>query len=193
MATITDDANSCVQRGIARFWEANLTGSLEAFAEAIAKDPRIEPYLWQRGICQYYSGQFQEGKRQFEVHKTVNPHDVENALWHFLCVARADGIDVARQKMIQIDTERDSRVQMAELYALFSGDVAPERVLAAVDTAKTPLSAMYAHLYLGLYYEVAGDAANAKKHMRQAAAEKLDDVYMHDVANVHMQLRNWKP
>ncbi|HJN65240.1 MAG TPA: hypothetical protein QF761_03480, partial [Pirellulales bacterium] len=51
MATITDDANSCVQRGIARFWEANLTGSLEAFAEAIAKDPRIEPYLWQRGIC----------------------------------------------------------------------------------------------------------------------------------------------
>jgi len=193
MATITDDANSCVHRGIAQFREGDVTESLAAFAEAIVKDPRIEPYLWQRGICQYYAGQFQEGKRQFEVHKTVNPHDVENALWHFLCVARVDGMDTARRNMIEIDTKRDSRVPMAELYALFSGEGSPKEVLVAVDTAKAPLSAMYAHLYLGLYYEVAGDAANAKKHMRQAAAAKLHDVYMHNVADVHMRLRNWKP
>ena len=36
-----------------------------------------------------YAGRYQDCREQFESHRTVNPDDVENAAWHFLCVARA--------------------------------------------------------------------------------------------------------
>ena len=37
----------------------------------------------------------------------------------------------------------------------------------------------------------AGQAEKAKTHMRQAAAAKLLDNYMHDVAKVHVKQRQW--
>ena len=42
----------------------------------------------------------------------------------------------------------------------------------------------YAHLYLGLYYEVTGDAAKAKEHLELATRHKIGH-YMWNVADVH--------
>lgn len=193
MATITDDANSCVRRGMQQFREGKVAESLEEFAAAMKKDPRIEPYLWQQGISQYYAKQYAEGRRHFELHRVVNPHDVENAAWHFLCVAQVDGLSKARRSLIEIDTARDSRIPLAQVYALYAGDGSAAEILAAAAEADSAQATMYAHLYLGLYYEVAGEPAKAETHLRQAVAAKLENVYMHEVAKVHMQQRNWMP
>src|SRR6266853_660464 len=57
--------------------------------------------------------------RQFELHQTVNDNDVENAVWHYLCVARLAGVEKAHASLIRI--QRDSRVPMMAVYALFGG------------------------------------------------------------------------
>ncbi|NDI17902.1 MAG: hypothetical protein EBY83_08090, partial [Verrucomicrobia bacterium] len=81
--------------------------------------PEAEPELWQRGLALYYAGRFADGRRQFELHRTVNPADVENVAWHFACVARDQGPDKARQAIIPVGQDR--RVPMREILDLFAG------------------------------------------------------------------------
>jgi lipoprotein NlpI len=143
---------------------------------------------WQRGIALYYAGRFADGRRQFELHQTVNSEDVENAVWHFLCTAREQGLEAARTKLISISG--DTRVPMKEVQALFANRAKPEDVMAAAkagepseETLKGQL--FYGNLYLGLYYEALGDAAKSREYIVEAA--KLADPrdYMGDVARVH--------
>jgi lipoprotein NlpI len=180
-----------VARGMQRFRENKITDSLHDFDRAAELDPQTAPYLWQRGISDYYAGKFKEGRRQFESHKAVNPDDVENAAWHFLCVARTDGMDAARKALIKIDLTRDSRVPMSEVYQFFAGRGSEAAVLKAAKNADTEQARMYAHLYLGLYYEAAGDVEQARSHIRLAASAGLHKDYMHDVAKVHLLQRKW--
>lgn len=70
--------------------------SLDGFDEIAARLPDSVPQLWQRGIAQYYDGRYKECARQFAAHRTVNPTDVENVAWHFVCVARAESPGKAR-------------------------------------------------------------------------------------------------
>ncbi|MCA9188507.1 MAG: hypothetical protein KDA99_22920, partial [Planctomycetales bacterium] len=80
-----ETADQFVDRGMQRFRAGEIAESLGDFDRAIEKEPRVRPYLWQRGISLYYLGKYAEGREQFETHRSVNPHDVENAAWHFLC------------------------------------------------------------------------------------------------------------
>src|SRR5579885_1436778 len=98
-----DDAAELVSRGMRKFRNNDVAGSLADFDRAARLDPQFAPQLWQRGIADYYVGKFREGRRQFELHQTVNPHDVENAAWHFLCVARLEGVAEARTALLKID------------------------------------------------------------------------------------------
>src|SRR5207244_2311080 len=82
---------------------------LGRFAESVADfDTYLEllpdqaPHHWQRGISLYYAGRYEDGRKQFELHQTVNAQDVENAVWHFLCVTRASGLPQARAALIPI-------------------------------------------------------------------------------------------
>ena len=77
-------------RGEVRFKRADVAGSVDDFDRVAELRPDVEPELWQRGISQYYAGDFAACARQFETHRTVNAADVENAAWHFLCVAKRD-------------------------------------------------------------------------------------------------------
>ena len=61
--------------------------------------------------------------------------------------------------------------------------------LRAADQADTPLSRMYAHLYLGLCEDVEGNTEEAIEHLKVAAEEKLKDSYMQDVAKVILDQR----
>jgi lipoprotein NlpI len=184
-------AAECIDRGMQEFQANKIAESLRDFDRAAELDPAGAPFLWQRGISAYYAGKFQEGRRQFESHKTVNPDDVENAAWHFLCVARTDGLDAARKALIKIDVTRDSRVPMAEVYEFYAGRGAAEAVLAAAKKENTERARMYAHLYLGLYDEAAGDLSKARDHLRQATAARLEKDYMHNVAKIHLLQRKW--
>ena len=83
-------AAECVERGMQEFQANKIAESLRDFDRAVELDSAGAPFLWQRGISDYYAGKFEEGRRQFESHKAVNPDDVENAAWHFLCVVRTE-------------------------------------------------------------------------------------------------------
>lgn len=190
IAAPPQSAGDFVTRGMERFVANDIAGSIEDFDEAVELNPGIEPRLWQRGISYYYAGDFAKGVKQFEIHKTVNPHDVENATWHFICVAKSEGIESARKKLIAIDTKRDRRVPLKEVYELYAGRAKPDDVLNAAKNAG-PRAQMYAHLYIGLYVEATGDADAAKKHIGKAAAIEMGERYTHDVAKVHVKQRGW--
>jgi len=186
-----EDAADLVSRGMQKFRANDIAGSLVDFDRATQLEPKSAPQLWQRGISDYYAGKFREGRQQFELHQTVNPHDVENATWHFLCVARVDGLAAAKKSLLKIDTTRDPRVPMAEIYAFYAGRNSKEGVLQAAAKEATPEAAMYADLYLGLYYEAAGEKEQARAFLRKAAAAAAPVSYMQDVAKVHLRQRHW--
>lgn len=179
-----DTASECVDRGMRAFREGRVAESLDQFDRAITIEQRIEPYLWQRGISQYCVGQYDAGRKQFEIHKEVNPHDVENAAWHYLCVGKLKGVEYAKKQVMTLDSKRDSRVPMHEIYQMISGKGSPEQVLATAARDGTPRSLMYAHLYIGLQYELMGKSILAKKHLALAVQQPLEGSYMQDVARI---------
>ena len=182
-------------RGMLRFRLGRIRPSIEDFDRAIMLDPESEPHHWQRGISYYYAGEYEEGARQFEIHRTVNPHDVENAVWHYLCMARWKNITEAEASLIPIAGDR--RVPMMEVHALFAGKATPENVLEAARAGEPSDEELhqrlfYAHLYLGLYHEAHGRADESLKHIRLAAEKYAEPHYMGDVARVHLNLRKPK-
>jgi lipoprotein NlpI len=182
-------------RGMEHFRLGHMPRSVADFDKFIELVPDQSPYHWQRGISLYYARRFEEGRKQFELHQTVNPNDVENAVWHFLCVTRASGVEKARAALIPI--ERDARVPMMQIHALFAAKAKPEDVLAAAktgppDSAELDNQLFYAHLYLGLYFEAIGDATRGREHIFKAATDFKADHYMGDVARVHAQILRQK-
>ena len=160
----------------------------EQFAELL---PDQKPHLWQLGIAYYYTGQYKEGRELFESHQTVNSHDVENAVWHFLCIAGMDSFEAAKTALIPIDG--DSRVPMMQVYQLFKGTGVEENVLKAAHEG-TAIGGIrirhsfYAHLYLGLYHESKGSSEKAYSYINRAAQHYKSNGYMGQVARVH---RDW--
>jgi lipoprotein NlpI len=121
----------------------------------------------------------------------VDTNDVENAVWHYLCNARAAGVEKARAGLLKIG--KDRRVPMTEVYALFAGKAKPEDVLTAARAGdprgeELKRRLFYAHLYLGLYYETEGDKKKAREHITKAADDYRIGHYMGDVAVVHRDL-----
>lgn len=178
------DRRGALGRAVALFESGKIQESVAAFDEFVRLSPADEPYLWQRGIAQYYAGQFKECRAQFEAHRLVNPDDVENAAWHFLCVARADSVAAARAALLPVGPDR--RVPMHEVYQMFRGTTSPAAVMAAAGPR--PEGQFYANLYVGLYEDAAGDRARAITHLTAAADGRFAGVggYMHMVARVHL-------
>ncbi len=178
-------------RGWSQFRLGKFEDAIADFDKFIAIVPAQAPQHWQRGIAQYYAGKFADGKKQFELHQTVNPNDVENAVWHFLCAARLASVEKARASLIPITG--DGRVPMKEVHALFAGKAKPEDVLKAAEAAGKDAASrndplFFAHLYLGLYYEASGDALKTREHITKAATEFKSDHAMGDVARVHAEV-----
>lgn len=182
------------EEGVKAFFDAKPKESVAAFDKVISLQPAAAPQLWQRGLSLYYTEDYKEGRKQFELHQTVNSNDVENAAWHFICVAKADGVEAARKVLIPISG--DARVPMKEVHDLFAGKGSEEAVLKAASAETASEEARrnhlcYAHLYLGLYYEALGEKEKAKAHMVKSATEYKMDHYMGKVSQVHVKLRRW--
>lgn len=174
------------RRGELNFKTRRFADSVADFDRVLELDLSQGARHWQRGISLYYAGKFAEGRKQFEAHRLVNPNDVENAAWHFLCAARESGVAKARE--IIVPCGPDSRVPMKEIDALYRGSGSPEAVLAAATKTENGRrdALFHAHLYLGLYFDVMGDAAKAREHISKAAGEFGASHYMGHVARIHL-------
>jgi len=177
-------AERALDRAIAHFQAGRVAESAAEFDNVVKLAPDYAPQLWQRGIALYYAGRYTDCRAQFESHRTVNPDDVENAAWHFLCVARAESVEKARAALLPVGP--DARVPMREVYQMFNGTIGPEKVLAAAGAGTAP--EFYAHLYVGLYLDVIGRKAEALAHIKAAAADRYAAAggYMNRVARVHL-------
>src|SRR5215831_17859694 len=153
-----DDPQTAFNKAVADFRSGRVAESIAGFDKVAELVPDYAPQLWQRGIALYYAGRYQDCRAQFESHRTVNPADVENAAWHFLCVARAE--TPAKAKAALLPVGLDSRIPMREIYQMFKGEIRPEQMLASAGT--TQEAQFYAHLYAGLYFEATGNRDRAR-------------------------------
>lgn len=168
------------------FRAGRIEQSLAGFDRVALLTPAEAPYLWQRGIAQFYAGKFRECRDMFVSHRTVNPDDVENATWHFLCVARAESPEAARKQMLPVGP--DGRVPMREVYRMFKGELTQAQVLKAAGS--DPTAQFFARLYIGLYLEATGNREAGRAQIEIAAEDRYARVggYMHDVARVHVKM-----
>ena len=186
-----DAAGAYQRRGECYFKAGKIKESIADFDKYLTFVPEREPDHWQRGLSYYYAGEFDKGVKQFELHKKVNPEDVENAVWHYLCKARIDGVEKAREALIEIKADR--RGWAMPVYEMYRGKMTPEEVLkkSTADIKDEELlknNLFYAHLYIGLFYEAEGKADQARKHIELAHEKYPSDHYMGDVARVHIEL-----
>ena len=180
--------SSYQQRGVAHFKSGNFADSIRDFDTFISSVPQRAADHWQRGISCYYAGEFEKGRKQFELHQTVNPNDVENAVWHYLCVARKEGVMKARTLLLPVGD--DHRIPMKQIYALFAGKASLDDVLDAAKGGSPSPEALkqrlfYAHLYLALHAEAAGETKRVREHLEQSLTNAPRENYMADVARVH--------
>jgi lipoprotein NlpI len=179
------------ERGKAFFMLGKFAESVADFDRFLELAPDKANGHWQRGISLYYAGKYEAGKKQFEGYEKVDTNDVENAVWHFLCAARKDGVAKARKGLLKIG--KDKRVPMMQVYELFKGSIEPADVLTAAKAGKVTdeqrkSMLFYAHLYLGLYHDVLGEKQKAAKHLAVAAGKYKIGHYMGEVARVHSEL-----
>ena len=169
--------------------------SLPVFDKVVKLSPQSEAFNWQRGIALCSCGEFTKGARQFKSHHDVNPHDVENSAWYFLCVAKTKGISAARQAVIP--SAGDAREPMMSVLQMLKGKLQPEQVLQAALDNTTPGAArrrarFYADLYVGLYYDSLNKPDQAKKYLKNSLSYG-DSGYMVDVARVYLADRFSEP
>ncbi len=185
VATVrAQDAGPLLERALTQFEGGQFTDAAATYDELARVAPARAPYLWQRGIALYYAKRYTDCRRQFESHRSVNPDDVENAAWHFMCVARGESPEKARAALLPVGP--DPRAPMREIYEMFRGRLTPAQVLTA---ARSPDALFFAELYVGLYFDALGMTEPARQHLTIAAAPQYRAAggYMHMVAVVHVR------
>jgi lipoprotein NlpI len=186
-----DDAPAYQSRGLVQFKAGKINESIADFDKYIELKPAAKISHWQRGISYYYAKRYDDGRKQFEGYQDFDSNDVENAVWRFMCMVRADGIDKARKAILKIGD--DKRVPMRQVYDLYKGDLKPADVMAAANGTKGTAAQrnsqlFYAHLYVGIYFDLLGDKKKAFEHLNKATEDHRIGHYMWDVARVHRDL-----
>ena len=182
-------------RGRVQFRLGQFKASVKSFDAYVKATPNAESRQWERGISMYYAEQYKRGAEQFELYQTFHDQDVENSVWRFLCMVPDTGVKKARSVMLPI--ENDRRIPMMKVFEMYRGTATPDEVLKDAERgdpdAKTLKGRLfYAHLYLGLYYEVLKKDELARKYIELAADKSLIghpgiNTYMWDVARVHWE------
>lgn len=95
---------------------AEILFRLGRFSESVADygvaarggEPHDEDSCWERGLALYYAGDYAGGSAQFARYHSVGATDVENGLWHFLCLAEAEGVEKARGALLDYTRMREA-------------------------------------------------------------------------------------
>lgn len=145
-------------------------------------EPHDEDSCWERGLAQYYAGDIAGGAAQFARYHSVGATDVENGLWHFLCLAEAEGVEKARGALLNYTRMREA--PFPALWALYRGEGSVEAVTTAAESGDDVARGrrlFYAHYYVGKYYEAMKDFPRAREHVAKALAQSLP-YFMDDCA-----------
>jgi len=157
--------------------------------------PHDEDSCWERGLAQYYAGDYAGGAAQFARYHSVGATDVENGLWHFLCLAETEDVEKARGALL--DYTRMREAPFPALWALYRGEGSVEAVMAAAESGDDDEEGrgrrlFYAHYYVGKYYEVMKDFPRARDHVAKALAQSLpyfmDDCAREDLRRLEARL-----
>lgn len=178
-------------RGLVHFRAGKIKESITDFDKFIELNPKAKISHWQRGISYYYAGRYDEGRKQFEGYQEFDSADVENAVWRFMCMAKKDSLAAARKDILKVGNDR--RLVMKEVYEMFAGRLKPADVLKVAEAAlkddpKNTDPPFYAHLYVGIYFDLEGDRKQALTHLERAVNDYRIRHYMWDVARVHRDL-----
>jgi lipoprotein NlpI len=119
IASMPQNAQLYTIRGSVKFRSGKVDESILDFDKCVELDPQVKPYLWQRGIALYYLDRFEDGLEQFAVHREVNPNDVENAFWHYLCNVRLKGVEAAQRDVLLAGY--DNRPPLMQVQQLIQG------------------------------------------------------------------------
>ncbi|PHR99379.1 MAG: hypothetical protein COA78_25065 [Blastopirellula sp.] len=190
-----ENADLYYLRGREHFRIGKFKESVTDFDQYVKLQPNQVSRQWERGISCYYAKQYQAGADQFKLYQTYHDNDVENSVWRYLCVARAQSVEEARKTILPIKNDR--RIPMMTILAMYRGDATPEDVLKEIEQGE-PTAAekmgrkFYADLYLGLYFEANAQPKKAQPHIAAAADKQIPikaqgriNTYMWDVARVH--------
>ncbi len=180
--------NAYVRRGMAHFKLGHIREAIQDFDQAEQLNPQLTPYLWQRGLAYYYGDRYEDGAAQFELDLTVNGQDIEETIWRFLCIAHSRGMAEAQATLLP--PGQDPRPFMTAIYTFYAGEITADELLHQ-GTLGGDRGEFYAHLYLGLYYEVNQHPDLAQKHISIAAEDYNINDYMWHLAQVHKQWRHW--
>jgi hypothetical protein len=188
MVPLPASAQSKTREGMSLFAANKVEESIAAYDQVISAQPSMKPYLWQRGLALYYAD-------RFTADVAVNPNDTEEQIWHLLCLAQVkSGLAAARQAALTVGTDR--RPVMRAAQALFLGKTDASDLQAFTQGNSGDGDKFYANLYLGLYGEATGDAAEARKRINQSVAGRYAQGSgasdpMVELAKVHLQRRGW--
>jgi len=133
---VAQETKSHFTKGAEYFFAGRIKEALVEWDAQVKEDPSSLAGHWQRGLALYYAERYKDGRAQFEEHQKVNPEDVENAVWHFLCVTKAENVEAARKVYIPIT--HDTRVPMKEIHALYAGKGTEESVIKPAEAGEGP-------------------------------------------------------
>src|SRR5687767_2988846 len=137
---VAQSPQQVLDRAEADFVAGRVNEAVAGFDNMVKLVPLIAPQLWQRGVALFYAGRYADCRSQWEASLKVSPDDVENAAWHYLCVAKAESPAKARAALLRVSG--DERVPMKEIYEMLAGRLQPDAVIKAAGN--TPRGQFYA-------------------------------------------------
>ena len=141
-------------------------GGIRSRRQALARRCAVTVAAWHRAVlCR----PVRDCRDMFMSHRTVNPDDVENAAWHFLCVARAESAEAAASRSCRSAPMR--ACPMREVYQMFLGALTPAQVLAAAGNDAS--AQFFARLYIGPLSRGDRRCRAGREHIAIAAAPAL--------------------
>jgi len=162
-------------RGDAHLYAGNFKEARADFEKMIALDPAQDAPHWRLGIAYFFLGDYAKGARQFEKYHAYDDHDRENGVWHYFCLAKVEGIEKARAKMLAY-TKFD-RHPFPSVYEMLAGKKSAADVLKEIDQSdagedEKDRRRFFAELYIGFDDWLNGRTAAAVAHLEKAAANR---------------------
>lgn len=188
---VPDDAEMQQVAAQIMFLSGKVEQSLVCFDKANKLNEMAAPHNWQRGCALGCACRFAEGAEQFGMHHDVNPNDVENSAWYFLCVAKSKTLAEAQSSVI--GSSGDRREPMMSILKMLQGTLKPDEVVVAAkaNTKEGPerkLALFYGFLYVSLYYDSIGEGEKAAAAMESCLAHAEKD-YMGRTAQIYKEHR----
>ena len=166
--------------------------SVELFDAILAMDASLSPLLWQRGLALFYQGSYAAGAAQFLSDVTANGNDVEEVVWHHLCLCQLRAPEFPAHAAARMRAPSllacgiDDRPVMQLVQQLYeSGATNPAEGARRVLPSLMTDHGSYGRFYAALWLEVVCRDHVAALPLFEAAAEAPTDDFMGRVMRMH--------